>query len=173
MFLKYRLYMHSTTTTSLWTSVRPRGGFQEADQWLHQTAEVQIANDTQPPTPHIGFNLHTRHIDYDSTVACLALHSLEHMQLHLLFCSNHYCIELHSKTLTVYITVSQYIRSIHTSISLLRIRITMCIFWKCVYSIVCTIFLLCKYLYCVYCCLCTFSYLAACTAMALVPKSCT
>ncbi len=152
MFLKYRLYMHSTTT-SLWTSVRPSGGFQKADQWLHQTAELQIANDTQPSTPHTGFNLHTRHSD--STVACLALHSLEHMQLHLLFCSNSYCIELHSKTLTVYITVSQYIKSIHTSISLLRIWITMCIFWKCVYSIVCTIFLLCKYLYCVYC-LCTF-----------------
>ncbi len=94
---------------------------------------------THPPTPnpHIGFNLHTRHTDYDSTVACLALHSLEHMQLHLLFCSNHYCIELHSKTLTVYITVSQY--KSYTSISLWRIQFTMCILWKYVYCILCTI----------------------------------
>jgi len=55
---------------------------------------------THPPThkPHIGFNLHTRHTDYDSTVACLALHSLEHMQ-----------------------------------------QFTMCILWKYVYCILCTI----------------------------------
>ncbi len=43
----------------------------------------------------LGLSLHSllfcpvrRLIDSDSTVACLALHSLEHMQLHLLFCTN-------------------------------------------------------------------------------------
>ncbi len=54
----------------------------------YQTAELQIANYTHPPTPHTGFHLHTTHTDSDSTVACLALHSIEHMQLHLLFCTN-------------------------------------------------------------------------------------
>ncbi len=77
----------------------------------HQTAELQIANYTQP-TPHTGFHLHTSHTDSDSTVACLAMHSIEHIQLHLLFCTNntvntnsmHHC--------------KSCIKAIHTSISL-------------------------------------------------------
>ncbi len=133
---------------------------------------------THPPTPnpHIGFNLHTRHTDYDSTVACLALHNLEHMQLYLLFCSNNYCIELHSKTLTVYITVSQY--KSYTSISLWRIQFTMCILWKYVYcaqlSIIYCILCTCVYcVKCVSCCLCILYIFISCYLYCHGTESCT
>ncbi len=110
------------------------GGFKEADQWA--------------PTPHTGFHLHTRHTD--STVACLTLHNTEHTQLHLLFCTNNYCTELHSKTLPVYINVSQYKSYIHTSLSLETTVYYVYIMEMWVLYIVYNC-LLCK---CVYCCLC-------------------
>ncbi len=78
----------------------------QSDCWTPDSKTILA----QPPTPnpHTEFHLHTSHTDSDSTVACLAWHRLEHTQLHLLFCTNNYCTELRSKTLTVYITVSQY-----------------------------------------------------------------
>ncbi len=67
------------------TSRMRDSSFSQAIRLLNSRQQTTLTN---PPTPHTGFHLHTSHTDSDSTVACLALHSIEHMQLHLLFCTN-------------------------------------------------------------------------------------
>ncbi len=69
---------------------------------------VKFADDTRFKVKVQGSLLEHNGGRPDGTVACLALHGLEHMQLHLLFCTNNYCTVLHSKTLTVYFPVGQY-----------------------------------------------------------------
>ncbi len=132
---------------SWYRSIRTRTS-RTRDSFFSQTAEFQIANDTHPPTPNTGFHLHTSHSDSDSTAL------LNHMQLHLLFCTNkllHWTSQYNANSIHHF---KSYLKAIYTAIRLLRIQFTMCILWKCVYCMFCK----CVYcVKCVYCCLCILS----------------